>query len=80
MIPDYRIKGQPVTRAKIAAAQPLDRAAFVVVPDDVVQIGTRDPLETRDKMIAHLRSTGENYADARQHADSAARTHDRRSR
>lgn len=79
MIPDLRVKGRPVSLAEVAAAQPLDRSAFVVVPDDV-HFGGRDPLETRDKMIAHLRETGETYSDARRHADGAARTHDRRSR
>lgn len=79
MIPDLRIKGRPVSLAEVAAAPPIDRSAFVVLPDDV-HIGGRDPLETRDKMIAHLRETGESYASARHHADSAARTHDRRSR
>ena len=79
MIPDFRIKGKPVSLDEVAAAKPLDRATFVVVPDDV-HVGGRDPLETRDKMIAHLRSTGEDYRQARQHADGAARTHDRRSR
>ena len=65
--------------AEIAAAPSVDRSAFVVLPDES-HFGGRDPLETRDKMIAHLRETGEPYDRARQHADRAARTHDRRSR
>ena len=79
MIPDLRIKGKPVSLAEVAAAPSIDRSAFVVMPDET-HFGGRDPLETRDKMIAHLRETGETYSDARRHADGAARTHDRRSR
>lgn len=79
MIPDLRIKGRPVSLDEVAAAKPIDRSAFVVLPDET-HFGGRNPLETRDKMIAHLRETGETYHDARQHADGAARTHDRRSR
>lgn len=79
MIPDLRIKGRPVSLAEVEAAKPIDRSAFVVLPDES-HFGGRDPLETRDKMIAHLRSTGESYESARRHADSAAKTHDRRSR
>jgi hypothetical protein len=79
VIPDLRIKGRPVSLSEVAAAQPIDRSAFVVLPDET-HFGGRDPLETRDKMIAHLRETGETYQDARRHADGAARTHDRRSR
>lgn len=79
MIPDLRIKGRAVSFAEVEAAKPIDRSAFVVLPDES-HFGCRDPLATRDKMIAHLRETGETYDSARQHADRAARTHDRRSR
>ena len=77
MIPDLRIKGRPVSLAEVATAQPLDRSAFVVLPDES-HFGSRNPLETRDKMIAHLRETGETYESARRHADGAAIKHDRR--
>jgi len=79
VIPDLRIKGRAVSLAEISAAPSVDRSAFVVMPDES-HFGGRDPLATRDKMIAHLRETGETYERARQHADRAARTHDRRSR
>jgi hypothetical protein len=79
VIPDLRIKGRPVSLAEVAAAPSIDRSAFVVLPDES-HFGCRDPLATRDKMIAHLRETGETYESARRHADGAARTHDRRSR
>lgn len=79
MIPDLRIKGRPVSLDEVAAAPSLSRSAFVVLPDET-HFGGRNPLETRDKMIAHLRETGETYEAARHHADRAAQTHDRRSR
>jgi hypothetical protein len=79
VIPDLRIKGRAVSLAEISAAPSVDRSAFVVMPDES-HFGGRDSLETRDKMIAHLRETGETYESARRHADGAARTHDRRSR
>ena len=79
MIPDLRIKGRPVSMSEIASAPSLGRRSFVVVPDETHN-GARNPLETRDKMIAHLRETGETYEAARQHADRAATQHDRRKR
>ena len=79
MIPDLRIKGRAVSLAEVSAAPSLSRSSFVVVPDEN-HASARNPLETRDKMVAHLRQTGETYEAARHHADRAAQTHDRRSR
>jgi hypothetical protein len=79
MIPDLRIKGQPVSLDEVAAAPSLSRSSFVVLPDET-HFGGHNPLETRDKMVAHLRESGETYEAARHHADRAAQTHDRRSR
>jgi hypothetical protein len=79
MIPDLRIKGRPVSLDEVAAAPSLSRSSFIVLPDDA-HGASRNPLETRDKMIAHLRETGETYEAARHHADRAATQHDRRAR
>ena len=79
MIPDLRIKGKPVSLAEVAAAPSIDRSAFVVLPDET-HFGGRDPLETRDKMVAHLVESGEPYQMARRNADNAAIYTDRRRR
>ena len=79
MIPDFRIRGRAVSAAELDSAPALPPAAFLAVPDASRPAASgKNPLETRDKMVAHLVSTGEHHTTARHHADTAAIKHDRR--
>lgn len=76
MIPDLRIRGRAVALDEVRRAPSLDVGSYVALPDGLgaASSGT----ESRDKMLAHLVSCGDNAAKAREIADRTATMHDKR--
>ena len=76
MIPDLRIRGRAVALDEVRRAPSLDVGSYVALPDGLgaANSGTK----SRDKMLAHLVSCGDNAAKAREIADRTATMHDKR--
>ena len=77
MIPDLRIRGVAVSLEAVQNAPTLAPSAYLAMPSDNNHSG-RAGTETRDKLLAHLVSCGDDAAKAREIADRTATMHDKR--